>query len=237
LIQKNITEIEKKQKAENGKLEAVKKDIADVQKDIADIQAEGLIQAELGIKKTEIEKAIVDTETKTDTEPLKATIRDLETQIQAQQLILTQIESNKKTESRIVELTGQEKELASEFEQIEGDLFLIECFVKAKVRFLEEKINGKFRQASFKLFSDQINGGLNECCITTLNGVPYDSVNSAGKTQVGLDQIKTFQTHYGYKAPIFIDNAESVVKLPEMDCQIIRLVVSKKDKTLRFEEK
>jgi len=237
LIQKNITEIEKKQKAENGKLEAVKKDIADVQKDIADIQAEGLIQAELGMKKTELEKAIVDTETKTDTEPLKATIRDLETQIQAQQLILSQIEANKKTEFRITELTGQEKKRASEFEQIEGNLFLIECFIKAKVRLLEEKINGKFRQASFKLFSDQINGGLNECCITTLNGVPYDSVNSAGKIQAGLDQIKTFQDHYGYRAPIFIDNAESVVKLPEMDCQIIRLVVSEKDKTLRFEEK
>jgi hypothetical protein len=35
--------------------------------------------------------------------------------------------------------------------------------------------------------------------------------------------------------PVFIDNAESVTKLLQMDTQVIRLVVSEPDKELRLE--
>ncbi|MCY9755313.1 hypothetical protein M5X00_13785, partial [Paenibacillus alvei] len=98
----------------------------------------------------------------------------------------------------------------------------------------ETKINSKFHHARFKLFDQQINGGLKEVCVTTFKGVPYDGgLNNAARINVGLDIINTLGQHYGFTAPIFVDNAEAVTKLIDTDAQVIRLVVSEADKQLR----
>ena len=53
---------------------------------------------------------------------------------------------------------------------------------------------------------------------------------------MGLEIIKALTDEYHVTAPIFIDNAESVVKLVDMPSQLIRLIVSENDKTLRVEK-
>lgn len=137
---------------------------------------------------------------------------------------------------RIKDLTDQEELLAAEFEKLEHHLFLTDEFIRARVRIMEEKINAKFRFARFKLFENQINGGLQEVCETTFEGVPYGSgLNNAAKINVGLDIINTLSEFYGIQAPIFIDNAEAVTKLIDMDTQLISLIVSEQDKVLRIE--
>jgi len=138
-------------------------------------------------------------------------------------------------QKRLTELERQEENLASEFERLEYELYLIELYIKTKAELLTDKINSKFRLAEFKLFEIQINGGINPICETTYKGVPWNSLNSAGKVQVGLDIIRTLQEHYQFRPPVWIDNRESIVDLPEMDCQVISLIVSEKDKTLRIE--
>lgn len=143
-----------------------------------------------------------------------------------------------KLQRRIAELEGEEKRLAAEYEQLEGELFLMEEFTKTKVSLLESKINSKFRFTRFKLFNEQINGGLEETCVATYNGVPFDGgLNSAARTNVGIDIINALSEHYGFSAPIFIDNAESVTQLLDTDAQVIRLVVSEQDKKLRINPK
>ena len=79
------------------------------------------------------------------------------------------------SQKRIEELTQQERKLAAEYEKLEKENFLTEEFIRTKVNLLEEKINSKFKYARFKLFEEQINGGLKETCVTTFNAVPYDS--------------------------------------------------------------
>ena len=143
--------------------------------------------------------------------------------------------TNTRAEQRIAELEIQEKDLSAKFEELEGQLFLCENFIRRKVEILDERINSKFSMVRFKLFADQINGGLQEVCETTLGGVPYNSINNAGRIQAGMDIIKTLQAHYGVTAPIWIDNRESIVDLPEMAGQVISLVVSGQDKALRIE--
>lgn len=139
--------------------------------------------------------------------------------------------------TRINELEVRQKELAEEFEQMEKELFLTEEFTRLKVDMLDEKINSKFKYARFKLFEGQINGGLKETCVTTYKGVPYDAgLNNAARINIGLDIIATLSEHYGFKVPVFIDNAEAVSKLYELDSQLISLVVSPKDKQLRVEK-
>ncbi|APC46462.1 nucleoside triphosphate hydrolase [Aeribacillus phage AP45] len=140
------------------------------------------------------------------------------------------------SEKRIRELEEQERELAAEFENLEHQLYLTEEFIRTKINLLEEKINSKFKYARFKLFEQQINGGLQEVCETLYEGVPYGSgLNNAAKINVGLDIINTLSEFYGFKAPIFVDNAEAVTKLIDVDSQVISLIVSEKDKQLRVE--
>ena len=145
-------------------------------------------------------------------------------------------EQRRKGEARIEELKGQERSLAEEFEELERQVFLTEEFMRTKVRLLEERINAKFEMARFQLFRQLVNGGLEECCEVTVNGVPYSSgLNHGARIAVGLDIISTLQEHFGLKVPIFIDQSESFTSLPKMDCQVIRLVVSAADKELRIE--
>ncbi|OAB34155.1 AAA family ATPase [Paenibacillus glacialis] len=139
-----------------------------------------------------------------------------------------------KTEERIAVLEQQEKKLAIEYERLQEELFLTEEFTRTKVSLLDSKINSKFKYARFRLFEEQINGGLKEVCDTLFNGVPYGSgLNNAAEYNVGLDIINTLSEYYEVSVPIFFDNAESVTKLIDTDAQVIRLVVSEKDKVLR----
>ncbi len=166
---------------------------------------------------------------------LEAKIKGIEGQLAELQNAKAKWELYQSIDRRIAELQAQESELAKEFEKLERELYLIEEYIKTKAELLTDKINSKFRLAEFKLFETQINGGINPICETTYKGVPWGSLNSAGKVQVGLDIIRTLQEHYQFRPPVWIDNRESIVELPKLDCQVISLIVSEKDKTLRVE--
>lgn len=161
--------------------------------------------------------------------PLENEIRLLESQ-------LNDIERSKQGQMRIEELSQQEKQLAAEFEKLEQELYLTEQFIRSKVNLLEEKINSKFKYARFKMFDQQINGGLVETCETLYQGVPYgSSLNNAARINVGLDIINTLSDFYNFYPPIFIDNREAVTQLIDARAQVISLVVSEPDKELRVE--
>ncbi len=138
-------------------------------------------------------------------------------------------------DKRIQTLRDQERTLAAEYEKLEASLFLTEEFVRTKVQLLESHINSKFERARFKLFSEQVNGGLAETCETLYNGVPYGSLNNAMRINIGLDILNTLSRHYDLHAPIFIDNAEAVTELLPTEGQCIALYVSEADKQLRIE--
>lgn len=137
--------------------------------------------------------------------------------------------------ARVEELKSQEKALAKEYEKLEKELHLTEEFVRAKVRLLESKINSKFKLARFKLFQEQVNGGLAEVCEMQYKGVPFSSLNNGARINTGMDIINTLSDHYGVVAPIFVDNREAVTQLIDTRGQTISLVVSERDKTLRVE--
>ena len=89
--------------------------------------------------------------------------------------------------------------------------------------------------ARFKLFENQVNGALAECCETTYNGVPYSNLNNGARLNIGLDIINTLAEHYGFSPPVWLDNAESVTDILPTKGQQIRLIVSGMDKKLRIE--
>lgn len=148
---------------------------------------------------------------------------------------LAQIEQRESGLKRIEELKLQERKMASEYERLEQELFLTEQFVRAKVTLLSEKVNSKFGIVRFKMFSELVNGGIEDCCITLVDGVPYPNLNHGGEMAAGLDIISTLGKFYGLECPIWIDNSESFCHLPEMSNQMIKLIVSADDKALRVD--
>jgi len=148
---------------------------------------------------------------------------------------IKQHEANARILARNVEHKISERVLAAEFEKLESELFLIEKFIRLKVDMVEGPINSRFKLARFQLFTENINGGLEPCCNTTFEGVPYNSMNNAARINIGLDIINTLSDFYGISMPVFIDNAEAITQLIKTDSQQIKLVVSEMDKTLRVE--
>lgn len=141
---------------------------------------------------------------------------------------------NEKIDERIKELEGQEKELAKAYEEQQRIIYLCEEYTKAYVNLVSDKINDSFDLVKFKLFENQINGGITETCEATFKGVPYSDLNNAAKINAGLDVINSLSDKLDLKVPIFIDNAESVNELIKTDTQLVRLVVSK-DKELKID--
>lgn len=171
---------------------------------------------------------------------IEAKIRAVNEAIRDEQDKRMQLTMAENQRRRITELENQEKRLTTEYEENEKGLYLCDLFVKAKVSMLTERINDKFKNVRFRLFQEQLNGGVKEDCevmIPTADGrmVPYTFANNAARINAGLEIIATLSEHWGIKMPVFIDNAESVTRLVESDTQTIRLVVSEIDKKLRLE--
>lgn len=134
---------------------------------------------------------------------------------------------------RIAELEAREKELAKDYSDKDQALYLTDLFIKTKVNMLTEKINKHFELCNFKLFEEQINGGLNEVCEITIDGVSFSDLNNAMKINAGLDVINTVCNYANTYAPIFIDNCEAVNQTLQTNSQQIRLYVTDSDESLR----
>lgn len=167
-------------------------------------------------------------------------IQALNEQIREQEQLKTKIFIAESQKERIAELTAREKELSRQYEELERGIYLCEVFTKTKVKLLDDKINSKFKTVRFRLFQEQLNGGIKDDCevmIPTEDGrmVPFTFANNAARINAGLEIIDTLSKHWNLAMPVFIDNAESVTRLLKMDTQVIRLVVSEPDKKLRLE--
>nr|DAS51145.1 MAG TPA: chromosome partition protein [Caudoviricetes sp.] len=150
--------------------------------------------------------------------------------------LLYRFELYAKQQERVDELIAKEQSLGLKFGELEQQLMVLEEYVRTKVSLLTDTINGKFRIVKFKLFDTAINGGLIECCEPTVGGANYSTgLNNAARINAGLDIINALMSHYDLHLPLFVDNAESVNELIEVDTQVITLSVSQ-DKKLTVKE-
>lgn len=149
---------------------------------------------------------------------------------------LAQRDQIKASQDRETELLRQEKEMAQTLADLERIEFHIQEYVKNQVDAVETKVNAMFSGVQFKMFSDQINGGMVETCETLVNGVPWTDANNAAKINSGLVIIDTLTKHYGVSAPIWVDNAESICDVYTTESQMILLYVTN-DKKLNIRMK
>ena len=165
----------------------------------------------------------------------RSQVAALDERIRACASLLAQAEANERARARVQELLDRQKEIASELETAEGRIALCEAYVRALAALTEARVDGQFRRIRWKLFEEQINGGLNEVCAATVDGVPFADLNRAMRANAGLDAIAALSRFFGKTAPVFVDNAEGVTALDRIPGQRIRLAVSAADETLRTE--
>lgn len=150
-----------------------------------------------------------------------ATLREKKTE--AENILLVD-KQNHEMQARINQYEQQQKDYAKQWEDTEKAIFLCEQFVRQKTSMVTDRVNAKFKLARFKLFKQQVNGGIAECCETMVDGVTYSNLNSAMRINVGLDIITTLQKHFNFAPPVFIDNAETINVVRSTGAQTIQLV-------------
>ena len=141
-------------------------------------------------------------------------------------------------EARIAEYEKQMQEKGAELSETELLLDQLDNFTQARCSALEDSINRKFKSVKWKLFNEQINGGIVDCCTCMAKCddafVPYDSLNTASKIRSDIEISDVLMKHNDLKIPILLDNGERITDIPKVDTQMIVLSVSK-DNELKVE--
>ena len=245
-----IKNAEKLRIAEAGKMDNLKAKVNEYTAEINRLTA-SIEKAKAEFEETknkelvEINSRIAEAEKKAhnSTDDIQSKIYPIQEQITAEKAKLAEIDKAiagrdlaERQKKRISELSADEKRLAGEYAELDKIAFLVDKFTKYKIDLLSEEINSHFQYAKFKLFEEQINGGISECCEVCYKGVPYSDLNNASRINTGLDIINTLCKLNDKFAPVIVDNSESITNILTTTSQMICLVVSADDDALRVEK-
>ena len=217
-----VIELEKQNSELEKSLESLEKQKSELNVENPVIEGE----AEL-LDKIQSTEAEINNFKSNDNSALLSQKKELQDQLSIIDKTLGKKDTNEELKKRIQELMQEEKYLNIQIAELEKQQFLGEEFIRTKVELLEDTINKKFGNGvSFRLFKEQVNGGICECCELTYKGINYSDVNSAAKINVGLMVIDVLSKHYNIFVPVWTDNAESVNEIYRIDSQMIDLKVS-----------
>lgn len=244
LLKKEIEEIEKEIEALKSKSQEITNELVNISKEHEEIKLK-INSLEVKVINTEEEKLKIkalnkeifelenmkENDNKDELKELSDRKDNIKSRIEelnrarAEQIFINSQKDRKK------ELLEKERSLGVEIASQERIVMLCEEFIKTRVSLLESNINNKFKSVKFRLFKFLVNGGIEECCDPLIDGVPFSNANTASQINAGLDIIKTLNEHFKTSMPVFIDNAESVNNLIDIDSQIVEMRVTK-DKEL-----
>ena len=134
-------------------------------------------------------------------------------------------EDIKAINERCAALEKESLEINQRIADQERIIYLCDVWAKARTELLNAKVADNFQLVEFKMFNYTQEGNPVPTCEITVNGVDYTALNTASTINAGLDIINALISYYQIKAPIFIDNRESVTMITAPDTQIINLSV------------
>ena len=183
-VASKIDSLQKSANEYTADIERLKESIEKAKAEFEEVKEKEL--AELNVRIAEGEKRM-----QNGAEDVQVRIYAIQEQIVAEKAKIAEIDKaiacrdmKLRQELRIIELEADEKRLAVEYGNLDKIAYLIDKFTKFKVDLLSEEINSHFRYAKFKLFDEQINGGIAECCEVTYKGVPYSDLNNASRINI-----------------------------------------------------
>ena len=161
---------------------------------------------------------------------LNLEISEIDIQITELQKVLARNDQVKALDATIQLLKAEEKKLGGEIEAIDEEIKRTEHFTRVKVSMLDSKIVAKFPDVRFRMFEEQVNGGLRDCCdVCDLRGVIWNDLSDSEQYHAGMSIVEPLTEEYGLIIPIVIDHAESISNIGSTQGQQIKLYV---DETL-----
>ena len=181
-------------------------------------------------------KAAPDEGPKTDIAALQEQLQEHQKRLDAARAVMVRRDAGQNAEKRVRELQKQQKDAAAMMARYENLVVDCEGYTKARCALLEESINNLFPSVRWKLFNNQINGGIADCCMCMIpcNGVlvPYGademshSANTAARIHADAEIVGVISDHAGAILPLFLDGSERVNVLPPHKGQLITLGVT-----------
>lgn len=234
-FEKEILELDKQIEVKKNEITSIEFEIKDLGNKVVEVDT-SLVDAEIEKINNRIEvtrKTVEKLRNKSGVDIYSGAIHELENDISLLKDKKAEYQLKLRNDERIKKFEEELKLQNINYEDAENRINMCSEFTQAKANYLNDKINASFEIVEFQLFNELINGDIQDACVATYKGVPFSSLNNGAKINVGLDIIKTLQGIYGVKAPIFIDNAESVSDwLVNMDCQMLKMYVAENQEML-----
>jgi len=171
---------------------------------------------------------------------LQAEFTALDAKENEARVALMQISNTERQNKRIEELKAQSAQLAKEYEATQKLIYLCDQFTRVRAKFIDDEVNSQFTDVRFVMFKVQVNGGIQDLCDAFVRNSDgswssFSEANNAARINAGLEIIDVISRKVGKSLPIFIDNAESVVRVNTIAAQMFLLIVSAADEKLRIE--
>lgn len=133
-----------------------------------------------------------------------------------------------KVAKRRAELEAEDARLSDEIAKLDGVLYEIQRYAKARINIVEDMVSSRFKYVRWKMYEPNLtNDGEKEICECLVDGVPVSrNVNQAGRINAGIDIINALSSWLGLSVPLWIDGKESVTSLIDTDAQLITLQVA-----------
>lgn len=186
------------------------------------------------IKELERQRSSVSEENRDRIAEIDSEIASIDRQADGIRSDLAAMEQVKKADARIKELEARQDELSAQAEELERGKYLCELFTRRKAELLDDTVNSRFETLKFRLFDEQINGGIKDDCEALIpcgdTSVPFKSANTASRINAALEMIAALQEYYGIEMPVWVDGCESITRPKEIPAQTIRMHAVKQKK-------
>jgi vacuolar-type H+-ATPase subunit I/STV1 len=212
-----------------------------IRKAIEEIKLRGISKKEeiesLAAKKLQLESEVV---AKKELEELKQINEKIESitdkvdydRIQLEKEELYKLEEQIKSYESIVkskndfqEVTKQLREVMEDYDDTEEIIDAIKQYRTDYAQLVADTLNAKLDKVKIITFYTQKNGEIKETFEISMDGVPYSSLNTAGKVEAGIELIQLLSEALEVNLPILIDNKESVTRKFEVPNQVITMSV------------
>lgn len=222
----------RKLKTQKKKLKQMEDKLESLQVSYRSIKANGLNSdrdEELeNLKKQvkKVEKKLEDRQSKRSLDSLENKLEETNSKIEKFEYEVKRLEKIEEMEKSISKYEKKMVENSSKQDKFEHQKELALQLQREIVRQKQAKINELFEFAEFKLFHLTMkDNNIKDTCETIYHGVPYQSLSTSERITIGLDIIRTLSDYYNKYLPIWVDNAESITQIPDMNTQIIKLKV------------
>lgn len=148
---------------------------------------------------------------------------------------LKALEAQDRLALAIEEAKQDEKDIHDSYTESVFILDCIKAFRAKEAELMAEKVGGLFETLTLKLFQENKTDGEQKPFFEVeMDGKPYRKLSTAEKILAGLELISVLSQQSGVAAPVFVDNAESIISYKAPNSQLIECRVA--DMSLTFQE-